>query len=132
MGVEQAVEKHLVDILHMRHHPADAGIVDQNVDLAEFGFRFPNGAFHVADDAIVGLKAQWPQALFMQLGGGLIEIALFEIGNCDLGAALAKHAGMRQAKPGAAAGDQDGVAVERFGHVSSLECLMCCSQVGVR
>jgi hypothetical protein len=76
--VEKTVEECLVHILDMRHHSADAGVVDENVDLAEFGLGLRHGGFHLADRAIVGLEAERLDAVALQFDRRLIEIRLLE------------------------------------------------------
>ena len=63
VGVKQAIEERLVDLFDRRHHAGDAGVVDQNVDLAEFRFGCRDCALHLGDDAIVGLKAKRSDAV---------------------------------------------------------------------
>jgi len=116
MGREQIIEEGFVDIFDRRHHAGDAGVVDQNVELAELRFRLGHRGFDLAGDAIVGLERQRVDAVTFELGHGAVELIRLKIGDRHFGAAAAEYARMRQPKAGAAAGNQNRIAVEAVRH----------------
>lgn len=91
VGGEQTVEESLVDLFDRRHHAADAGVVDENVQLAELGLCCRDGGLHLSDDTVVSLQAKRRDAVALQCSLRLIEIVLINIGNGHLGPARAKY-----------------------------------------
>jgi hypothetical protein len=101
MSIEQIVPERLADVFDLGLHAADAGIVDQDINLAERLLGGRDRRFHLGNDPVVGLQTQNLDPVLFEFRLRTVDVFLFKIGDCDRGAALRQHAGMRLPEPAA-------------------------------
>jgi hypothetical protein len=105
--------------------PGGAGVVDEDVDLAEPLHRLVRDALDLFGLARVGGDPARVDALVLQVRGGFLEVACLARGQQDLGAGFAQRLGDLQPEAARAAGDQRRLA----GQVE--QCLDRCAHVGL-
>ena len=95
-----------------RRAPGRAGVVDQDVDLAEPADRVLRDAHDLARLAQVGGDPDCLDAVALELRRRFLEVAGLARREHDLGAGLAERLGDLQAEAARAAGDERGLARE--------------------
>ena len=122
--------------LSKRRAPGGAGVVDQDVDVAEVVEDLPNRGFDLVVVRDITARRHRLDALGLELLDGVGQTLFTSRGDGDRGARFAKTCRDLQPQPAAPAGDQGDLAIETKGienthRASSLDRHGCAAALGV-